>query len=79
MTSEPRPLDVMAEQITEAWDELLLARIDWSRSPNADTIRTEQYAELRLNRLLERLFSSMSDEQRQAVGARAVRYTVDVG
>jgi hypothetical protein len=48
------PLDVIDQQISEAWQELLLARMDASRSPNADTLRTEEYAELRVNRLLDR-------------------------
>lgn len=48
------PYDVLDTQIVEAYAELLLARADASRSPNADSIRTEEYAELRLNRLLER-------------------------
>lgn len=70
---EPRPLDVLAEQIAEAWDELLLARIQWARSPNADSIQVAMYAEARLNRLLERLFDSMSDKQKRAADARPVR------
>lgn len=71
---EPRPLDVMAAQITEAWDELLLARIDYEYSANADTKRTSQYAELRVNRLLERLWAGMSSNQQRDVAARPIRY-----
>jgi hypothetical protein len=48
------PLDVIDTQIAEAYSELLMARADCTRSPNADSVRTEEYAELRLNRLLER-------------------------
>lgn len=71
---EPRPLDVLAEQITDAWGELLMARVDWARSPNADTIRAAVYAEARVNRLLERLFGDMTDKQRKAADARPVRH-----
>jgi len=46
--------DVIDVQISEAYAELLLARADSTRSPNADSIRTEEYAEMRLNRLLDR-------------------------
>jgi hypothetical protein len=31
-----------------------MARADCTRSPNADSVRTEEYAELRLNKLLDR-------------------------
>lgn len=48
------PLEALDQQISEAYAELLLARGDCNHSPNADTMRTEEYAELRLNRLLER-------------------------
>jgi hypothetical protein len=54
MAKTVAPLDVLDTQIAEAYAELLLARADASRSPNADSLRTEQYAELRMNRLLER-------------------------
>ena len=54
MTHTLAPLDVLDAQIAEAWTELLGARADWAHSPNSDTMRTEEYAELRLNRLLER-------------------------
>ena len=53
------PLDVLDTQILEAYEELLLARVDANRSPNADSIRTEEYAEMRLNRLLERRHAAM--------------------
>lgn len=79
MRSEPQPLDILGEQIADAWFELLAARADWARSPNADSIQVEQYAQLRLNRLLERLFDSMSEQQRVAVNARPVRQMVDAG
>lgn len=74
---EPRPLDVLATQIREAWQELLGARMDWARSPNAETIRTAMYAEARLNRLLERLHDTMPTDKQQAVKVRGVRYSVD--
>jgi hypothetical protein len=48
------PLHALDQQIAEAYAELLTARSEWAHSPNADSIRTEQYAEMRLNRLLER-------------------------
>lgn len=67
---EPRPLDVLAEQISEAWAELLFARGEWTRSPNAESTQVAMYAEARLNRLLEQLFDSMSDKQKRAVDAR---------
>jgi hypothetical protein len=70
---EPRPMDVLAEQINGAWDELLLARIDYEYSPNADNKRTSEYAELRVNRLLERVWAGMSDKQKRAVEKRPVR------
>jgi hypothetical protein len=35
-----------------------MARADATRSPNADSVRTEEYAELRLNRLLERRWAA---------------------
>ena len=46
--------DVAAQQITEALAELRGARLDHQHSPNADTELTVEYAELRLNRMLER-------------------------
>jgi hypothetical protein len=49
---------VLDVQISEAYAELLLARADAARSPNADSMRTEEYAELRLNRLLERRYAA---------------------
>lgn len=74
-----QPLDVLGEQIADAWFELLAARADWAHSPNADSIQVEQYAQMRLNRLLERLFDSMSSEQRQAANVRSVRHLADAG
>ncbi len=71
---EPRPLDVLGEQISEAWQELLTARCDWAKSPNADTIRGAIYAEGRVNKLLERMWTGMSDKQKRDVAARPVRY-----
>lgn len=70
---EPRPLDLMREQIVEAWGELLMARMDWARSPNADTIRAAVYAEARVNRLLERLWAGMSERQQHEASARPVQ------
>lgn len=70
---EPRPLDVLREQIDEAWTELLAARADSSRSPNADSIQVEQYAQLRLNRLLERLWAGMSSKAKREAARRPVR------
>lgn len=70
---EPRPADVLGVQIAEAWAELQAARADASHSPNCDSLRVEQYAELRMNRLLDRLHAGMSDKQRQAAKRRPVR------
>jgi hypothetical protein len=56
-------LDVIDVQISEAYGELLMARADAARSPNADSIRTEEYAELRLNKLLERRHSAGQGSQ----------------
>ena len=53
-------LDALDTQIAEAKTELDLARLDASRSPNADSLRTEAYAEDRLNRLLERRHAAKS-------------------
>ena len=71
--AEPRPLDVLREQLVEAWGELLMARIDWEHSPNAQTIDTAVYAEVRVNRLLERLWAGMSDKQQREASGRPVR------
>ena len=70
---EPRPLDVLGQQISEAWGELLLARIDWARSPNAASISTAVYAEARVNRLLERVWAGMSSKQQAETKVRPVR------
>ena len=53
MPKVANPLAVLDTEIAIAWDELLEARHDAARSPNADSLRTEQYAEARVNRLLE--------------------------
>jgi hypothetical protein len=45
---------VIDEQISEAWAELQCARIEYDHCPNADAQRTVDYAELRMNRLLDR-------------------------
>jgi len=71
--SEPRPLDVLHIQLTEARDELHLARADRAHSPNADTILVAEYAELRFDRLLERLWDSMGERRRTAARRRATR------
>ena len=54
MAKTATPLDVIDEQIAEAWGELQCARMDYDHSPNADNQRTMAYAELRMNRLLDR-------------------------
>ena len=41
-------------QITEALAELRAARLDYDHSPNSDTELTVQYAERRLDRLIDR-------------------------
>lgn len=46
--------DVLEQQMTEALAELRAARLDYEHSPNADTQLTVEYAELRLNRLIDR-------------------------
>ncbi len=52
--SQAVDLDVIERQIVEALAELRGARLDWAHSPNADTELTVTYAEMRLNRLLDR-------------------------
>lgn len=47
-------LDVTETQIVEALAELRGARADWEHSPNSDNALTVEYAEMRLNRLLDR-------------------------
>ena len=46
--------DVLDEQITEALAELRGARLDYTHCPSSDNERTVEYAELRLNRLIDR-------------------------
>jgi hypothetical protein len=46
--------DVLDVQITEALAELRGARLDHDHCPSADAERTVEYAELRLNRLIDR-------------------------
>ena len=57
-TKAVNPLAILDTEIAIAWDELLEARHDAARSPNADSIRTEEYAEHRVNKLLERRFAA---------------------
>lgn len=54
MSDTLAPLDVLELQITEALTELRCARADHEYSPNADSKRTEEYAEMRFNKLLDR-------------------------
>ena len=48
------PLAGIDKDIAEAYLDLLDAREAYAYSPNADNERTRDYAELRMNRLLER-------------------------
>lgn len=57
--SEPTVAQI---QITEALAELRCARLDYDHSPNSDTEITVEYAELRLNRLLERYCPCGADQ-----------------
>jgi hypothetical protein len=54
MTKTVPPLDVLETQIVDALAELRGARLDRDHSPNADTERTVEYAEYRLDLLFER-------------------------
>jgi hypothetical protein len=45
---------VLDQQITEALAELRGARLDHEHCPSDDSQRTVEYAELRLNRLIDR-------------------------
>lgn len=60
-------LDVTDQLIVEALAELRCARLDYQHSPNADTQLTVDYAELRLNRLLDRRTTT---GKREAVRSR---------
>ena len=53
MKTKTRPLPIDT-QITEALAELRGARADHAHCPSGDNARTVEYAELRLNRLLDR-------------------------
>ena len=55
-------LTVAETQIVEALGELRAARLDYEHSPNADTELTVEYAELRLNRLIDRYCPCGADE-----------------
>jgi hypothetical protein len=46
--------DVLDMQITEALAELRGARMDYDHCPSTDAERTVEYAELRMNRLIDR-------------------------
>lgn len=70
---EPRPLDVLRAQVEEASFEMLLARADYVHSPNAHTTRAKDYAEARLDKMLERLWDGMTERQRHAARRRPVR------
>lgn len=52
--AETVELDVTEQQITEALAELRGARLDHDHCPTQDNQLTVEYAERRLNRLLER-------------------------
>ena len=65
--ADTKTLDVAEQQITEALAELRGARLDYEHSPNADTELTVEYAELRLNRLIDRLATA---GKREAVKSR---------
>ena len=54
MATKTDAFDVLDAQITEALAELRGARLDHEHSPNSDTVLTVEYAELRLNRLIDR-------------------------
>ena len=49
-----KTLDILDIQITEALAELRGARLDHDHCPSGDNLRTVEYAEVRLNRLLDR-------------------------
>jgi hypothetical protein len=65
----PEPT-VTHQLITEALAELRGARLDYEHSPNSDNDITVEYAELRLNRLLDRYCGCGKDEA-SAVGMAA--------
>ena len=48
------PFTVAQVQIVEALDELRAARADHDHCPSQDNALTVEYAEMRLNRMLER-------------------------
>ena len=52
------PLTGLDRDISEAYLDLLDAREAYAYSPNADNERTRDYAELRMNRLLERRYAA---------------------
>ena len=54
MATKTTAFDVLDVQITEALAELRGARLDMDHCPSADNQRTVEYAELRLNRLIDR-------------------------
>lgn len=54
MATKTTAFDVIDVQIAEALAELRGARLDHDHCPSSDSQRTVDYAELRLNRLLER-------------------------
>jgi hypothetical protein len=58
MTKTLAPLTTLDEQITDALGELRGARETHAHCPSGDNQRTVQYAELRLNRLLERRYAT---------------------
>ena len=51
---EAKTLDVTEQQIVEALAELKGARLDYDHCPSQDNAITVEYAEMRLNRLLDR-------------------------
>lgn len=54
-------LTVTQQMIVEAHAELKAARCDYDHSPNTDSALTVEYAEMRLNRLLDRYCPCGSD------------------
>ena len=60
-------MDVAEQQIVEALAELKGARLDYEHCPSQDNALTVEYAELRLNRLIDRLATA---GKREAVKSR---------
>lgn len=60
-------LTVAQTLIVEALAELRAARCDYDHSPNSDTELTVEYAELRLNRLIDRYCGCGADQMPSGV------------